>query len=100
MEDYAIDKMVMRIVGISYGTDSSRRVRLTCVQDVFATPSISIVAPPPIEWEDPLAGDVEPIIEGATLEIPYYEGVQQVGQAMVDLNLSNNPDSGMGMIGV
>ena len=99
-KDYAIDKMVMRIVGISYGTDSSRRVRLTCVQDVFATPSISIVTPPPIEWEDPLAGDVEPIIEGATLEIPYYEGVQQVGQAMVDLNLSNNPDSGMGMIGV
>lgn len=97
-DDYGISNLVMRIVGISYGTDLKHRVRIQAVQDVFATPTAPLIAIPDIPWVDPAGGPTNPITNGLVMEAPYYELVQQLGQVQVDLNLNAAPEMGLAMV--
>lgn len=97
-DDYGINQLVMRIVGISYGTDLKHRVRIQAVQDVFATPVAPLIAEPEIPWVDPTGGPTTPVTDGLVMEAPYYELVQQLGQVQVDLNLNASPEMGLAMV--
>lgn len=97
-KDYEIDKLPMRIVGIDYGTDRKHAIRITCVQDVFATPLDAIVRPVNPQWENPTQVPPGMISEAVTIEAPYYELCAQIGQPQVDMNLDANPELGCALI--
>lgn len=89
--DYDIEEVIMRVATIGYGDGKSNRVRLTCTQDVFAMPDIAYIAPTPPEGV-PTDAPPEPVSKQVAFEIPYLEAVQQMGQSVVDGNISTNPD--------
>lgn len=96
--DYEINELVMRVMGIAYGTDKKHRVRIQCVQDVFATPTAQLVSVPETPWTDPADKPTTPVLNGIALEAPYYELVQQLGQVQVDTNLNASPEMGLALI--
>lgn len=91
--DYDVQGLVMRVTGIAFGDGKSNRIRIQCVQDVFALPEEAFVQPTTPDWEDP-----SQLPEAATVrqvfELPYLELVQQVGQANIDSTLQATPDVG------
>jgi hypothetical protein len=91
--DYDVSDVVMRVTGIAYGDGKTNRIRLQCVQDIFALPSTAFVAPTPPAWEDP---SQPPSIANRrrAFEIPYLELVQTVGQQSIDSTISANSDVG------
>lgn len=97
-EDYGINELVMRVMGIAYGTDKKHRVRLQCAQDVFATPTAPLVSVPESPWVDPTNQATTPVTNGIAIEAPYYELVQQLGQVQVDANLEASPEMGLALI--
>lgn len=97
-DDYDLNRMVMRVMGIDYGTGTKHRVRIQAVQDVFSTPQAPLVKPPGIPWTNPTDLPATPVVDGLAVEAPYYELVQVLGQPQVDLNLNANPDIGLGMV--
>jgi hypothetical protein len=97
-KDYEIDKLPMRIVGLDYGTDRKHAIRITCVQDVFATPLDAIVRPVNPQWENPTQVPPSMISDAVSIEAPYYELCAQFGQPQVDINLDANPELGCALI--
>ena len=95
LADYDIEKLPMRVIGIDYGTDKSHAVRISCVQDVFSTPTTTIVKPSGPVWTNPTTILPSPITDGISIECPYYELCQQIGQVQVDANLAATPEIGM-----
>lgn len=93
--DYDIEKLPMRVIGIDYGTDKSHAVCISCVQDVFSTPTTTIVKPSDPVWTNPTTIPPSPITDGISIECPYYELCQQIGQVQVDANLAATPEIGM-----
>lgn len=96
--DYGIDKLPMRIVGIDYGTDRKHSIRISCIQDIFSTPTNIIVRPVDPIWENPTQVSPSIISNAIAIESPYYELCAQIGQTQVDANLSTNPEIGFGLI--
>lgn len=91
--DYNLNELIMRVTGISYGDGTTNKVKIQCVQDVFATPTVSFITAPPIEWIDPSGPPIEVPFQIA-IEAPYLELVQSVGQTQIDSLLAANPDIG------
>ena len=89
--NYDISGLVMRVTTIGYGDGKSNRVRLTCTQDVFSTPTVSFIAPTPPEGAPTDAAPVA-VSKRLAFELPYLEAVQQMGQSVVDSNLATLPD--------
>lgn len=94
---WSIYNMPMRITGFALSEGRSRSVRLTVVEDVFDTPTTSVIAPPSDSWVDP---SQPPVAAAATLagEMPYYEMVQAKGQSAIDTQMATTPD--LGFVGV
>jgi hypothetical protein len=91
---WSIQEMVMRVTGIAFGDGKTKQVRITCTQDVFSTPLVSVVQPGPgSEWVDP-AGPPSPVTEQIAVEAPYFEGVQVLGQSTIDGALVTNTEAG------
>ena len=92
-QDYEISELVMRVTGIAYGDGKSNRVRLQCVQDIFALPDNAFIQPPGQAWSDPTHLPL-PATVRKVFEIPYLELVQTVGQSYVDSTLAATPEVG------
>lgn len=90
---WQIDEMVMRVTGIAFGDSKSSQVRITCTQDVYSTPTVSVVTPGGSEWIDPSAPPSAATFQLA-VEAPYYEIVQTLGQADADNKLASHPEIG------
>lgn len=88
--DYQISDVVMRVTGIGYGTGKSRRVKVTCVQDVFGYPEDAFVTDPGTGWTDPSAPP-GPAHYQMAFELPYYEMARTNGQSSVDASITANP---------
>lgn len=88
-----IDGLVMRVTGMALGDGRSNKVKITAVQDVFAFPESFVTVPPETAWEDP-STPPEAAAYRVTVEAPYYELVQRLGQANADSQLLQNPDAG------
>lgn len=91
--DYDVDMLVMRVTGIAFGDGKSNRIRIQCVQDVFALPDVAFIPDSQPVWEDPSAFPV-PVSQQLVFEVPYLELVQAQGQTQVDGLLAANPDAG------
>ena len=92
---YELSETIMRVGAIALGDGRSNKVRVTCVEDVFAVPT----APVQVEgdgsgWEDP---SQPPEQSDAVLafEVPYYELVRVRGQTTADADLLARPESGL-----
>lgn len=91
--DYEVSDLVMRVTGIAYGDGKSNRVRLQCVQDIFALPDNAFIQPAPPAWIDPTSSPI-PVVARKVFEIPYLELVQTVGQSDIDTTLAATPEVG------
>jgi hypothetical protein len=88
---------IMRVTEIAFGDGVDNAVRITCVQDVFALPSITYVQAEATEWEDPTA-DPLPASPRLITEAPYYQVVRQLGELDADAKLSSLPELGYIMV--
>lgn len=94
--DLEVNDVVMRVTGLALGDGRSNVVKLTVVEDVFSFPEVATVVvggPPGTDPSDPSAPARAAEVRAA-MEMPYYEAVQQQGQATVDSTLSAGPDAG------
>jgi Putative phage tail protein len=91
--DYDLVDLVMRVAGISYGDGVNNTVRIQATQDVFSAPDVTYVAVPVVDWDD-ISGPPTPTEFQLAFEAPYYELVQQLGQATADSTLATNADAG------
>ena len=90
---WGLDRVVMRINGIAYGTGRNNRVKINCTMDVFDTDTnVSIVVPDP-GWTDPSAPP-SAVPYQLAVEAPYYELVQFLGQSSVDSKLATTTEIG------
>ncbi|WP_054030987.1 hypothetical protein [Desulfatitalea tepidiphila] len=77
---YGIQQEVMRVVTIDWGTLSSGKVRVTAMQDIYATPEASYVEVPQSGWVDPVNLPA-PSPYRRLVEIPYYSLVRLYGES-------------------
>lgn len=91
--DYHEGQIVMRVTGLGLGDGKSNAVRITCAQDTFDLPKVTVVTPEVPDWTDPTADPV-PAQYRAIVEAPYYELVQRLGQTTADNQLGSNMDLG------
>lgn len=90
---WGLANVVMRVTGYALSEGRQTRVRLTCVEDVFATPVNPLFAPPGDGWVDP-SQPPEPVETQIADEVPYYEIVQARGQTQADSEIAANPEIG------
>lgn len=90
---WKIDNMVMRISAIAFGDGKSSQVRITCVQDVFSTPTIEINKSSGGAWVDPSRPPAN-TAKSLALEAPYFEMVQANGEGSTNSDIAGNPDLG------
>lgn len=93
---WQISEMIMRVTGIAIGNGKNRQVRITCTQDVYSTPTVSVVVPGGSEWVDPSAPP-SALTNTLVLEAPYFELVQSLGQSDIDGSLAAKNDIGYAM---
>ena len=81
--------MAVRVVKISYGTETSPNIVADVVQDVFKLGDVTYAPAPPTEWVPPVS---EPVASPHRLfmSAPYREVVERVGSNLVD---SLEPDA-------
>lgn len=99
--DLQVNDLVMRVTAMALGDGRSNIVKLTVVEDVFATPPVAVVV------VDPNPGTNEPSPSDPPLapdrrfamEVPYYEAAQLYGQAQADTTLASGPEVGYVMSG-
>lgn len=93
--DYGISRSVMRVNSIKRAGILSSKYIIDAIEDSFSTPMESVipyVPPTPSNNEN-----AEPS-EAIAIEAPYYEVVQQQGQAAIDTALQISPDGGFVMV--
>lgn len=83
---------VMRIADIDWGDGRRNEIRMTITEDVYSLPDARAVVPS-TGWVDPRE-PASRVINRVVFELPYFELVQQQGQAAVDALLADNPDIG------
>lgn len=90
---WKLNQIIMRVTGFAILEGKSEQVRLTVVEDVFATPLNAVVAPPGEEWENP-SQPPDPVEHQIAMEAPYYELIQINGQTQTETDLTTNPNLG------
>jgi hypothetical protein len=110
--DYHSGAIVMRVTGMAFGDGRTDRIRIDCVQDVFAAPLESILsedrgslwtnptAPPTNieEGEASVSSDSDQLIAATTqiaTEMPYRKLVDYIGPRDIDAFLAETPDVGI-----
>jgi len=91
--EWNMSNLVMRVTKISFGNGRDNKIRVTCTEDVFATPEQVATAVDDNQWVDPLQppGTSDNMMAD---EAPYIELVQLLGQGNTDSSLNANPEAG------
>lgn len=90
---FGFTNLIMRVTDIVFGDGKSNDIKITAIQDVFALPSSSVVTPPTSSWTPPFSLPTA-LVNRLVIESPYLELVQVIGQATVDAQLADAPESG------
>lgn len=90
---WSISETVMRVVNIAYGTGKKKQIRIECIEDTYNVSTSVIITDPVAAWENPSVFP-NPVVDQFAIEAPYYEMVQNLGQAAVDSDLATKPDMG------
>lgn len=88
--------LVMRVTSIAYGDGRNNQVKITCTEDVFATPTVGVVGDAgggDGGWEDPSQIPVISTLHMAE-ETPYLDLVRYQGQTNVEATLAANNEVG------
>lgn len=70
-QKYGISNLVMRVIDISYGTLDDPRIRVTCVEDIFAVNAHAYDVSPGSGWVPPNGATISPLLRKAFEEVPY-----------------------------
>lgn len=81
--DLQLIDVVMRVIGIEYGSQGSSKVKISATQDVFSAGEVVIASPPATEWTDYRSPPVTPT-DPKMVEIPYWDIVMRDGQEKAD----------------
>lgn len=95
--EFEIENMVMRVTGISFGDGINNKIRLTCSEDIYSTPTVPVISDVSGSWIDPNQFP-QKIENQIAIEAPYFEAVQNYGQVSVDSELESNPDIGYALV--
>lgn len=90
---WKIANSVMRVVSIAFADGKSKQVRITCTEDVYATPLAAMIVPSEPSWVDPSAPP-EAMDDVLAIEAPYLELIQNSGESDVASRLASRPDIG------
>lgn len=90
---WQIEEMIMRVTGMAFGDGKTTQVRITCTQDVYSTPAVSVIVPGGTEWVDPSAPP-GPFDHELAIEAPYLELVQTLGEGDTNSALAGNNSLG------
>jgi len=88
-----IERLILRVAQISYGTLTDGRVRIICVEDVFGLPDAVYLAPAESGWVDPRQGPV-PANAVAVGELPYWTIVHEMTGESAAAQAEIDPDGG------
>lgn len=91
--EWQMQEVVMRISKINYGDGVDNKIRITCAEDVFSTPSVVPSTPDVNEWVDTAQApsDLENVMAN---EAPYIELVKVFGQTQTDTSIIETPEIG------
>ncbi|WP_338618308.1 phage tail protein [Pigmentiphaga sp. CHJ604] len=91
--ELGIDSLVLRVAQIGFGTLTDGRVKIDCVEDVFALPQAVYVAPQPSAWQDPRQPPMAAPLR--TLgELPYWSIVRELTGESAALQAEIDPEAG------
>lgn len=85
--DYGIERVVMRVSNIGYGTATNGEITIDCMQDVFGLGDALFVTPPDTEWKPPVT---EPAAATTYYvdSTPFREIIQRLGTNFDSQNLA------------
>lgn len=63
--------LVLRVATIDYGTLTASGIRVSFVEDVFATPTTQLIAAPVSQWQDPRTAPAAMVVRYVN-ELPYW----------------------------
>lgn len=77
---HRVANMVLRIVGINFGTLESGEIQITAIEDVFGLPYAQYIQPQPSQWVDPIqpASAISPQV---FQELTYWEARRNFSDA-------------------
>ena len=81
--EHEIDDVIMRVMGIEYGSQGDSKIKISATQDAYAAGSAIVAAPPISEWVD-YKTDPTPVLYPKLVEIPYWDIVMRKGQIAAD----------------
>lgn len=84
--DYGLNELVMRVGKVDYGLPGNQAIKVSLVEDIFASPAGSYVVPPVTEWEDP-GRDPRPVAApfSHVVTLPAYMNAVIFGQEIADM---------------
>ncbi|USL90024.1 hypothetical protein [Vibrio phage vB_VpaS_CHI] len=85
--DYGIERVVMRVSNIGYGTATNGEITIDCMQDVFGLGDALFVTPPDTEWKPPVT-EPAPATYYYVDSTPFREIIQRLGTNFDSQNLS------------
>jgi len=68
---YGIASMVMRVSKIDFGTLEDGKIRITCIQDKYASDETTMLAPPSSGWT-PINTDAQPVTVRQIVPAPFF----------------------------
>lgn len=94
MPQLGLNKAVMRVTSLDYGTQKSNQVTVECMRDVFSLPSSTVVSNQPVIIPTTDINLAKPAEHYAIMECPYYELVYNYGQREVDFMIQDDKSIG------
>lgn len=85
--------IVMRVTAMAFGDGRTNKIKIDCIEDVFALPEQSLTIEPDPEWvnpsQPPSTADTRLVIES-----PYYEVVRELGEVDAAAQFNAVPEAG------
>jgi len=94
--EYGVDRMVIRVVEVEYGTLADRSVRIKAVEDIFGLTDALYAPPAPTQWVEP-TNPPAPSPARNVVEATYYQVARQFEDQYKQLS-DIDDDEGYGVV--
>lgn len=92
--ELGIERLVLRVVQISFGTLTDGRVKIDCVEDVFGLPHAAYLAPQASGWVDPRQPPT-PANFRYVDELPYWTIIREITGESAAAQAEIDPQAGL-----
>lgn len=92
--ELGIDRLVLRVAQISFGTLTDGRVKIDCVEDVFGLPQAVYVIPQTSGWVDPRQPPTAANFRYVA-ELPYWSIIREITGESATAQAEIDPDGGV-----